>query len=135
MKKFVFIGLALALIFSPSCATQVPTESYVAVIKIWAYELYAEYEINEVAADQKYKDRALEVTGIIISIGKALFDDPYIILGSGQQYEILGIQAMIPDEFDVAQLLPGQLVAVRGICKGKFIINVLLDSCYRVNVQ
>ena len=64
--------------------------------KISAATLIAAYEANEVAADEKFKGKLIEVTGVIDSIAKDILGDPYVTLGSGKDFEIAHVQAMFP---------------------------------------
>src|ERR1051325_125999 len=49
-------------------------------IAITAQALYTDYERNEIAADQKYKDREINVGGVVQKIGKEKDGTPYVIL-------------------------------------------------------
>ena len=46
--------------------------------KVTATQMLADYEANEVAADQKYKGNMVEVSGTIKNIGKDILDTPYV---------------------------------------------------------
>lgn len=98
------------------------------VIEISATDLYSAYEANQVAADQKYKGQLLEVTGVITSIGRDIFGTPYIVLGSGDEWEVWGVQCTFPSRYEswLAKLEKGQQVTVTGKCTGYF-LNVLLE--------
>lgn len=47
--------------------------------------LIEEYKENEVAADAKYKNKTVQFTGIVKSIGKDILDDVYITVGDGTE--------------------------------------------------
>lgn len=64
--------------------------------KISAATLIAAYEANEVAADEKFKGKLIEVTGVIDSIAKDIMGDLYVTLGSGKDFEVAHVQAMFP---------------------------------------
>lgn len=115
---------------SPSPAPQ-PTPS---AIEVTAQELYSAYEANQVAADAKYKDKTLKVTGVVESIGKDILDTPYITLTSGGQYEVWGVQCMFDEKYEpeLAKLTKGQTVTVQGKCDG-YLVNVLLRDCALVS--
>jgi len=103
------------------------TETVIAVLKLNAYELRAEYETNEVAADEKYEDKIIYVNGMIDNIGKDVLDNPYITLDDGTI--INSVQCMFDkaDESIVADLKMGQEVTIRGECAGEIIFgNILL---------
>ena len=103
------------------------SETVLAVIHINVFELRAEYEENEVAADEKYEDKIIYVNGVIDNIGKDVLDTPYITLDDGTI--INSVQCMFDkaDESIVADLKMGQEVTVRGECAGEIIFgNILL---------
>ena len=52
---------------------------------ITASKLYKEYNANEIAADEKYKGKIIEVTGVIRDIGNDIMDNAYITL-VGDEY-------------------------------------------------
>ena len=91
-------------------------------------QLYADYQDNEVAADLKYKDKTLEVKGVIDDIGKDIMDEIYITLKTGEMFG--NIQCTFDDSHvkEAAALKKGQHVTVRGNCDGKF-MNVLMSDC------
>lgn len=89
--------------------------------------LYREYQSNVIAADQKYKGKAIQITGTINQIGKDIATQVYFTVGSG----IMGdVQCFVkPSLIDkVASLKPGQNIEVTGICNGKLMI-VELKEC------
>lgn len=46
---------------------------------VFAPDLVAAYKANEVAADARYKDKTIAVTGDVESIGKDLIGSPYVM--------------------------------------------------------
>jgi len=102
--------------------------SAVAATEITAGALYAEYDANEVAADEKYKGQFIIVSGTIDTIAKDIMDTMYITLdndaGIGQ------IQCMFSDahKSQLANAKKGQSVRVKGKCSGKM-MNVILRGC------
>lgn len=100
-------------------------------MQISAGSLIGEYRENEVAADERYKGRALAVTGIVDTIGKDIVDNMYVTLGGSKDSEIGSVQCIFSDKHkhELSQLRKGQIVRVVGICKGKMIGNVLLRQC------
>ncbi|WP_438312326.1 OB-fold protein [Sporosarcina sp. FA9] len=97
-------------------------------IVISAVDLYSAYDDNEIAADQKYKGKQLEVTGTIKDIGKDILDSMYITLDTG---DVLGsIQVYFPkdDADSVAALSKGQDVTVIGKGDGFLLFTVSLKK-------
>ena len=103
------------------------SETVLAVMKMSAYELRAEYKENEVAADEKYEDKIIYVEGIIKDIGKDVLDTAYITLDDGTIINSVQCMFKKADESIVAGLKKGQEVTVRGECEGEIIFgNILL---------
>lgn len=96
--------------------------------KITATQLYAAYDQNAIAADAAYKDKTLEVSGTIGTIGKDILDDMYVALNTSN---IIGsVQCMLKDsEFSKAvNLREGQQITVVGRNSGK-LVNIILRDC------
>ena len=94
------------------------SETVLAVLKINAFELRAEYEANEVAADEKYEDKIAYVEGVIDGFGKTIADYPYITLDDGKYF--VSVQCIFQKEHTsaVAALNEGQKVTIRGELSG-----------------
>lgn len=85
------------------------------------------YEENEVRADDQYKGKWIYVEGRVETIGKDIFDNPYVTLASGNGISM--VQCTMANSGDAAKLDKGQRVAIRGKVKGKALMAVLLDKC------
>lgn len=98
--------------------------------KLSAATLIAAYEANEVAADEKFSGKLIEVTGVIDSISKDILGDPYVTLGSGKDFEFAHVQAMFPADAakQLTGLRKGQTLTVQCICGGK-VMNVIGKDC------
>ena len=66
-------------------------ESKPKVVKVSAGKLIKAFEDNELKADAKYKDKTLEVTGVVSEVDTELLDeDKYILrVGTGDEWEFL----------------------------------------------
>lgn len=97
-------------------------------LPVQATELAAAYVANEIAADQKYKDRYWLVSGTVTSIGKEILDNPYIILQG--ESDLRAVQAVFDKEHEakLASLQKGQQVRVRCRVRG-LMMHVQLDDC------
>ena len=91
-----------------------------------ARKLYKEYNANEIAADEKYKGKIIQVTGIIRDIGNDIMDNAYITL-IGDQY-FGDIQCYFREKSIVAGLSKGNRIIVMGSCSG-LMMNVHLNNC------
>lgn len=91
--------------------------------------LVAEYDRNEVAADQKYKGRRLIVEGVVEDVGKDILDDMYVTLAaSDSTFRSVQCYFSTRHENVLASLQPGQYVRLIGRCDGVF-GNVHLKDC------
>ena len=96
------------------------------VLMVNSKTLYKAYSNNEIAADEKYKGKIIQVSGIIRDIGKDLMDDAYITLIGDDFFG--DIQCFFPNKSDLIYVKKGQRVTVVGYCDGLF-LNVLLKNC------
>lgn len=110
-----------------SATTTTPSPS---AIIITAAQLYTEYDANQAAADAKYRDKIINVTGIVNDIGILAVDPPYVVLTGGRQYELFGVKCLFStkDEPKLAQLWEGQSLAIQGTCQGYW-LDVILRNC------
>jgi hypothetical protein len=86
-----------------------------------AEQLLGDYQRNEVGADQKYKGKLIQVSGMVAGIKKAPLLGYYVGLGSPQEGDMYDIMCFLhPDaEADAGQLKIGDKVTVMGMCEGK----------------
>lgn len=100
------------------------------VIDVAVEQILKEYEENEVSADNKYKWKKVAITGIVDSVGKDIFDDTYIKIDTGENYEAFGAQCYIADtEFEkAAELKPGDKITVVGYVRD-YSLNVVVKDC------
>ena len=99
-------------------------------IKIESWGLVEAYESNEVAADERYKGKVLEVSGVVNAVKKDILDTMYIELKGGGEFELRGVQCYFDDSHtnSLSNLSKGQWVTIRGRCDG-LMMNVLLKEC------
>jgi hypothetical protein len=103
-----------------------------------AYQLYRKYQENEVAADEEYKDKLVEFSGIVDSIRK---DDrgEILLMLQGKDKGVLDlVQCALAEGGGVnkadlthkaAALKKGDIVTLRGKVVGKRILNVDIVDC------
>lgn len=118
---------------STSISSQAPAEvtKTEQVIQVQIREILSAYENNEVGADNKYKGKLIEVTGIVDDIKKDFMDNLYVKLGMGQQFEFRQIQAFFDDSMNspLSQLSKGERLTV--ICRvdGLIMMTVIAKKC------
>jgi hypothetical protein len=111
---------------SPKTADRTAQET--PAIRVDASTLYAEYQANQVAADQKYKGKVVVVSGIIDRIGKDLLDQTLIHMGKSS---LAGVDFTFvkSDSSSIANLKKGQTVSVKGRIDGELLTSVMLKDC------
>lgn len=96
--------------------------------RLTAKELYSEYKANEIKADDMYKNKLLEVSGIVNRIAKDILDSPYVTLKTDDS--LFSVQCMLADseKSRAAGLAIGETIVVEGKNSGKM-ANVILRNC------
>ena len=94
-----------------------------------ADKLFKEYDRNSVAADAKYEDKIVKVSGTIQSIGKDIMDTAYLVIGGSGFLD--GVQCMLPrgQEGLIARVSKGQYVTLKGKVSGQIMGNVIVNNC------
>jgi hypothetical protein len=98
------------------------------VIKISPKQLLADYTANEVAADNKYKGKTIEVTGPIESISKDMLDEVYVAIEAGDPIRTVQCYLVPESAAKVATLAKGQTVTIQGRGDGLLMNVQLRDS-------
>lgn len=124
----IFFIIALA---SSDAATNEKeiAESKVPPIIIAPEQLYSEYAANEVAADEKYKDKIVLLTGMVTEIAKDYSGGISITLLTSSYSS--GIQCMFSDDHikETAKLVKGQKITIKGKCEGLSVGAVMINGC------
>ena len=98
-------------------------------------ELYSAYSVDEVAADAKFTDKILTVTGVVDRITvNDVHDIYYIILASAEKKEQWNVRCTF-DKKHVPQLnrlTTGQAVTAQGEYNG-YKVNILMKECVLVS--
>lgn len=139
------IAVALAFLAAAACtppsgqpaATDAPAADAAAApaepkaeepaIAVTSLELAAAYEENEIAADQKYKGKRLEVTGTITGIDSDLMDKPVVQLETKNPFMSAGASGL-PVEV-AATLKKGQKITLICTGNGEVMTMPQLNEC------
>lgn len=107
-----------------AAATSTSVDPYVTIT---AKDLFAAYDANEIAAEQRFKNARVRVDGIIDDIGTDLLGTPYITLKAS---DFWSVQAMFPRsaKSQLASLAKGRPQTVRCESVSK-LGNVILRNC------
>ncbi|HEU4682865.1 MAG TPA: hypothetical protein VFS51_14105 [Gemmatimonadales bacterium] len=106
-----------------------PVQSPDGVISVGAVRLWRDYEENEVAADTRYKDQRLRVTGTLVSIERDLDGRPVLHLFGGNAIFPTMATLNKADIPAAAQLKKGDQVVVRCIGAGRQMRMPQLERC------
>lgn len=111
------------------------SEAEPAPIEISATDLITAYDENEIAADEEYQDKLLQITGTVKSIGTDVADRAYLMLADDRnEYAILGVQCYFEEEqaAALADLKEGDTVTLTGTCEG-VVVSVSVKDCTLVS--
>lgn len=115
-------------------ATQEPPTAPVAPkeppIPVTSSQLFADYDGNEVSADDHYKNRSLLVTGAIRSIDKDFMDKMILRLAGGRSsFETVDAEMVDSEKQTVSGLHKGAIVAVACVGHGMIVRSPMLHEC------
>jgi tRNA_anti-like len=98
-----------------------PSEPPKPVATLTSDELIAEYQKNEVGADQKYKDKLIEVTGKVAEVKKDLFGRYFVGLGTAHEGEMFDVMCYLDPsaEADAGKLQKSDTTTIMGLCQGR----------------
>ena len=123
---FIIIGFGSLDEFENPEQSPIVTSDSNPSVTISASKLYKEYNENEIAADEKYKGKIIEVTGVIRDIGNDIMDNAYITLVGNEYFG--DIQCYFNEKSVVSKLSKGKRITVMGSCSG-LMINVQVNDC------
>lgn len=139
--RAVAISLAVVVLVVAGCLETEEKRREVlsqpATATVRAPDLWQAYQENEVAADQRFKDKVVIVTGVVENIGKDIMDTPYVTLRT-QDFGSAGYWAQVQCMFadtnidTLGRLQSGQRVKIKGSVDG-YLVNVILHGCTIVN--
>lgn len=95
--------------------------------ELTAGQLYSAYEDNEVAADNKYKDKTILLTGVVESIKKDFMDEVYIVVRVDGFLN--SIHCNMKDDSQAGQVSKGYQYKFLGRCNGMILTSVMMENC------
>ena len=87
-------------------------------ISVDAADLVSTYQSNKLAADNRYRGKRVEVSGVIEGIGTEKVAAPYVMLKSGDANQKVQCTFPITATSTLADLRNGQAVRIEGTCTG-----------------
>ncbi|GKV56015.1 hypothetical protein NCCP2222_19620 [Sporosarcina sp. NCCP-2222] len=99
------------------------------VIVVSMMDLYNAYQDNEVAADLKYKNKSLEVTGVISDFGVDAFGTAFIKFDTGRgPFHDTQVFFKKGQEEKIAELSKGETITIVGKGGGLIITSVVINK-------
>lgn len=100
-------------------------------MKVTAGEFIKEFEGNELAADQKYKGKTVEVSGVVEKIDTELFnEDTYLLnITDGGDFEFLSVTCHDMSNDVLSKLTVGNAIKVIGDFDDGGDLGVDLKNC------
>lgn len=96
--------------------------------RLTANELDSQYHANEIKADILYKNKLIEVSGVVSDIGKDFTDSAYVHLNASWAHSIHCFLAD-SEQSNAARLSKGESIIVEGKSGGLLLGNVILRNC------
>jgi hypothetical protein len=98
-------------------------------------KLLSEYGDNEVRADEAFKGRVIQTSGVVGEVKKDIVGDTYVLVGTGRQFELPVLQCSLNSNQvkKAATLTKGARVTVRGRVTG-LMLNVQAGDCEVVDL-
>lgn len=122
------VCVGLGAVASSSSSTTSGPKTPPVVVDI--HTLLDDYRDNEVHADAAYKDKWIQTTGMMVSVGDGVLGGTELTIGSGEYVQIPALVCELDDanKKKAAGITKNQLVTVTGHVDGKR-INVVLSDC------
>ena len=100
-------------------------------MKVEAKTILKEFEENEAAADGKYKDKTLQVTGVVAKVDTEIMDeDEYVVqVGAGTDFDFITVNCDDQSSEAVSSLKKGDDITVVGDFEDGGDLGVELENC------
>ncbi len=101
------------------------------VIKTSALKILTDYHANEIAADEKYKNKIVQISGYIYSIEKDMLNKPFLTIGVGEADEAYFVHASFNNKYQslLARLQRGQKIIIKCTINGLILGDVQGEDC------
>jgi hypothetical protein len=97
-------------------------------VVVTAVDLFRQYKANELAGDNKYKDRVVELSGIVVRVNPGN-GGPTVELKTDDEDENIDCEFPEKGAEDAAKLVSGKPATIRGKCKGRDLGTITLEKC------
>jgi hypothetical protein len=92
--------------------------------------LLSEYRDNEVRADNAFKGKLIQTTGVVVDVKRDVLNQVFVVVGTSRQFDVRLLQCFFDEDHakKTASLTQGARVTVRGRVDG-LVMNVLVKDC------
>lgn len=100
------------------------------IMQVDVRDILSAYKNNEIGADNKYKDKLIQVNGLVANVKKDILGNLYVTLGTGSKFESPKIQAFFDDSMSkqLGILQKGEQLTV--VCRvDGLMMNVIVKEC------
>ena len=100
-------------------------------VKVSMQEFIAEFDKNQLSAEEKYEGKIVELSAYIDNISEDILGSPFLKLKptSQEYYFETGIQCFFEDKSELISLENGQKVTIRGEFDAQSLGNILIKEC------
>jgi hypothetical protein len=114
---------------SQSIDSQSSSLDYSSAITVSATGLQMDYKENTIAADEKYKNKAIQVSGEIKEVNTNAFDEGVIVLDAADEYSLPQFTLLSSEKSKAAGLLKGQFVTLLCTGAGDVVKTPMVNNC------
>lgn len=135
MKAAIIFFAVIAILYWLGKAPTQPIESstssldYSNAVSVSPTGLQMDYKENTIAADEKYKNKPIQVNGEIKEINTNAFDEGVIILDAADEYSLPQFTLLSSEKSKAASLSIGQFVTLLCIGAGDVIKTPMANNC------
>jgi len=130
-RRMIKVFVPLCGLLAAAAAGGAAWRPAAADVKVTVAQLVADYLADERAADEKYRFKTVEVTGVLMGLDRSDPEVPAAILVKqlGSKESPCACQGGADLEREVARLPPGGPITVRGKLAGLVMMKMVLLGC------
>lgn len=98
-------------------------------VKVSADQIRRDYQSNEVTADDRYRGKIIDVTGIVKAVKKSVLGDPYVALSTSNMFESTDARFSAEDATVLRSFLRGDKVILRCVGNGVALGSPQIEDC------
>jgi len=108
-----------------------PEEKPISPTDIAMADLIADFDKNQLSAEETYKDKLIQTTGYISNISEDIIGNPFLSLKPTTEEYYFGttVQCLFKEKSELTSLENGQQVTVTGTVKTQSLGIISVDGC------